>query len=367
MNRVSIIAIGRNEGDRLRRCLDSVVGLGHTVIYVDSGSTDGSVELARAKGAEVVELDMSQPFTMARGRNAGFARLEEISRKAEGERLKAESEPSGPIQPSALSLQPSGEPDIRFVQFVDGDCEVVAGWLDCALAAIEQRPEIAAVSGRRRERFPDRSIYNRIADIEWDAPTGATKYCGGDVLIRAEAFRQIGGYNPTLIAGEDPELSVRLRQFGWTILRIDAEMTLHDMAMTRFGQWWKRGVRSGFAFAEGAAMHGKPPERHWVGHVRSIVIWGIVLPLTIPILAFAWLTFAWPPPGACLVPALAYPLQMLRVARHYHKAGLPWRLAGLYSTACVLGRFPNALGAIRYWYSQLLGRHQTLIEYKGNA
>ena len=254
MSQLGLVAIGRNEGDRLRRCLDSVVGNGLPVVYVDSGSTDGSIELARAKGAEVVELDMSQPFTMARGRNAGFARLEEIA------------------------------PEVRFVQFVDGDCEVVAGWLERGLAAIEGRPEIAAVSGRRRERFPDRSIYNRIADIEWDAPSGEAKFCGGDVLIRAEAFRQIGGYNPTLIAGEDPELSVRLRQHGWTILRIDAEMTLHDMAMTRFSQWWKRGVRSGFAFAEGAAMHGKPPERHWVNHVRSLLIWGIALPMVILVL-----------------------------------------------------------------------------------
>ena len=331
MNQIGIVAIGRNEGDRLRRCLDSVVGNGLPVVYVDSGSTDGSIELARAKGADVVELDMSQPFTMARGRNAGFARLAEIA------------------------------PDVRFVQFVDGDCEVVAGWLEQSLAAIESRPEIAAVSGRRRERFPDRSIYNRIADIEWQAPSGEAKYCGGDVLIRAEAFRQIEGYDPTLIAGEDPELSVRLRQHGWTILRIDAEMTLHDMAMTRFSQWWRRGVRSGFAFAEGAAMHGKPPERHWVGHVRSIVIWGIALPMTIVVLALAWPTL-----GASLLLALAYPLQVFRVARYYHKVGLPWHLAWLYSGACVLGRFPNAVGAIRYWYTRLLGRRQALIEYKSS-
>jgi GT2 family glycosyltransferase len=339
MNQPGIVIIGRNEGERLRRCLDSIPEQGHTVVYVDSGSTDGSVELARAKGVEVVELDLSQPFTMARGRNAGFARLEEI------------------------------EPDGRFVQFVDGDCEVVAGWLESGLAAIESRPEIAAVSGRRRERFPDRSIYNRLADIEWDAPIGEVKYCSGDVLIRTEAFRQIGGYDPTLIAGEDPELSVRLRQHGWKILRIDAEMTLHDMAMTRFSQWWKRCERSGFAFAEGAAMHGKLPERHWVHQVRSTVFWGIALPMIIMGIALPMVILvpAWWTCGASLVLALAYPLQVFRVARYYHKVGLPHRLAWLYSGACVLGRFPNALGAVRYWYTRLLGRRQSLIEYKNNA
>jgi GT2 family glycosyltransferase len=328
MSQLGIVAIGRNEGDRLRRCLASVVERGLPVVYVDSGSTDGSVELARAFGTEVVELDMSQPFTAARARNAGLERLEEI------------------------------EPGIRFVQFVDGDCEVIAGWLEHALAAIEPRPKVAAVSGRRRERFPERSIYNRLAEIEWDAPIGEAKYCSGDVLIRVEAFRQIGGYNPTLIAGEDPELSVRLRQHGWTILRSDAEMTLHDMAMTRFSQWWKRCERSGFAFAEGAALHGKPPERHWVRQVHSTAFWGIALPLII--IGLAWPTQLW-----SLGLALTYPLQVIRIARRYRMAEMQPRDAWLYSAACVLGRFPNAVGMVRYWYNQLVGRRQALIEHKG--
>lgn len=327
MNEVGIVVIGRNEGERLRCCLDSVIGRGHTVVYVDSGSTDGSVDLARTKGAEVVELDMSQPFTMARGRNAGFARLEEIA------------------------------PEIHFVQFVDGDCQVVDGWLDTALAMLESRLDVAIVTGRRRERFPEASIYNRLADIEWDTPVGEARYCGGDAMIRVEAFKQAGGYNPTLIAGEEPDLAVRVRQHGWRILRIDAEMTLHDMAMTRFSQWWKRNIRSGYAFAEGAAMHGKPPERHWVAHVRSIIFWGMVLPLAI-------VALAWPSRGMSLLLVLIYPLQVIRIARHYNKAGLPVSLAGIYSAACVLGRFPNAIGSMRYWAFRMMGRRQAIIEYK---
>ena len=219
MNHLGVVAIGRNEGKRLNRCLASLASYHVPVVYVDSGSTDGSTELARRLGAFVVELDMSRPFTMARGRNAGFDELEKI------------------------------DPQIRFIQFVDGDCEMVAGWLEHAYAIIENRPDVAAVSGRRRERFPEQSIYNRLADIEWTSPAGEAKYCGGDVLVRVDAFRQVKGYNATLIAGEDPDLSVRLRQHGWLILRIDAEMTLHDMAMTRFSQWWRRSTRSGYAFA----------------------------------------------------------------------------------------------------------------------
>jgi GT2 family glycosyltransferase len=327
MSQPGIVAIGRNEGERLRLCLESVVGRGHNVVYVDSGSIDGSVGLARSKGVEVVELDLTLPFTAARARNEGFARLEEIN------------------------------PGIRFVQFVDGDCEIAADWLDNGRRVLEERPEVATVSGRRHERHPEQSVYNRIAELEWNSPVGESKYFGGDVLIRADAFRQAGGYNPRLIAGEDPDLSVRIRQHGWTLLRIDAEMTRHDIAMTRLSQWWKRSERGGFAFAQGVAMHGRPPERHWVRDLRSIILWGLLLPLFI-------LGLAWPTHGASLVLTLAYPLQAWRITRRHRKQGMSARDARIWGWNCVLCRFPNALGALHFWFSRLSGRHQTLIEYK---
>jgi GT2 family glycosyltransferase len=330
MNHLGIVAIGRNEGERLKRCLASLSGYGLPVVYVDSGSTDGSAELARRMGAVVVELDMSRPFTMARGRNAGFEELAKI------------------------------DPDIRFAQFIDGDCEMATGWLEEAYPILESRPDVAAVSGRRRERFPERSIYNRLADIEWIAPAGEAMYCGGDVLVRVDAFRQINGYDATLIAGEDPDLSVRLRQQGWLILRIDAEMTLHDMAMTRFSQWWRRCVRSGYAFAEGAAMHGKLPGRHGVRHVRQFILWGIAVPFVIMLLA-------WPTRGMSLLLSLAYPLQLVWNARKQRKAGGSPLDAWLYAMAIVVGRFPSTIGAVRYWCSRFTGRRQGLIEYKGST
>ena len=223
---------------------------------------------------------------------------------------------------------------------------------------IESKLEVAVVCGRRRERFPEQSIYNRLADMEWDSPVGEAKYCGGDAMIRVEALRQVGGYNPALIAGEEPDLCVRLRQHEWIILRIDAEMTLHDIAMTRFNQWWKRCERDGFAFAEGVVMHGRPPEQHWVHEWRSTILWGIVVPLLI-------LGLAWPTSGASLLLGLAYPLQAFRVRRRFQKLGMPASDARLWGWGCTLCRWPNALGVLRYWFSRLSGRYQTLIEYKG--
>jgi hypothetical protein len=234
---------------------------------------------------------------------------------------------------------------------------IADGWLDTGRRALEDRPDVAAVCGLRRERNPELSVYNRIAELEWNSPPGESKYFGGDVLIRAETLRQTGGYNPALIAGEDPDLSVRVRQHGWIILRIDAEMTFHDIAMTRFSQWWKRSERGGFAFAQGVAMHGGPPERHWVHELRSTILWGLVGPLII-------LVLVWPTYGGSLLLTLAYPLQAWRISRRHRKQGMSAREARIWGWYCVLCRFPNALGALRYWFSRLSGRRQTLIEYK---
>lgn len=324
---VGLVAIGRNEGDRLRRCLQSVVGVVDRVVYVDSGSTDGSVEMAKSLGVEVVELDLSIPFTAARARNEGFARLLQLN------------------------------PDIEFVQFVDGDCEVVEGWIEKAQTYLAQNPKFAVVCGRRRERFPEQSIYNRLCDIEWDTPVGEAKACGGDAMMRVEALQQVEGYDPTLIAGEEPELCVRLRQQDWKIFRLDEEMTLHDAQMTKFSQWWKRSQRAGHAYAEGSWLHGKPPERHWVKESRSIWLWGAIVPLLA--LGLAWATKGW-----SLLLLLAYPLLTYRIYRYMRSQNLSSQDAALYAGSCLLGKFAQAQGQLQFHLNRLLGRKQILIEYK---
>lgn len=327
-NRLGAVAIGRNEGERLERCLRSLVSQLEAVVYVDSGSSDGSVATARSLGVEVVELDMSVPFTMARGRNAGITRLLER------------------------------HPHVELVQFVDGDCEVVDGWLERGAAAMDANPEAAVVSGRRRERHRDASIYNTLCDLEWDTPIGRVKSCHGDAMVRVRALRGAGGFNESLICGEEPELCVRLRGSGWDILRIDADMTRHDAAMTRFGQWWRRSVRGGWAYAEGAAMHGASGERHNVRQSRSVWWWGLIL----PVLAVA---LAWPTRGLSLVLLLGYPVLAWRVSRYQRRRGASERDARLYGAFCTLAKFPQMTGQMRYWWNRARGKRAQLIEYKG--
>lgn len=311
------VVIGRNEGDRLIRCLRSLLGQLPLVVYVDSGSSDGSAQAARALGAEVVDLDLEQPFTAARARNAGLAALE--MRSAE----------------------------VTYVQFVDGDCEVDPGWIATARGFLRDNPEVVAVCGRRRERFPERSIYNRLCDAEWDTPIGEALACGGDVLMRREAVQQAGGYRADLIAGEEPELCLRLRRNGWRIWRLEAEMTLHDAQMLRFGQWWRRSRRAGHAFAEGAALHGKEPERHWRRETRRALLWGAVLPLSLVAAALVW---PW-----ALLGWLIYPAQVLRLSR---RMGLERALF------TVLGKFAEAAGALEFYWNRWRGKSRTLLEYK---
>jgi hypothetical protein len=301
-----------------------------TVIYVDSGSTDGSVAAARAAGADVVELDMSRPFSAARARNEGFARLRLI------------------------------QPDVEFVQFVDGDCELVAGWLDRGAVELARRPELAAVCGRLRERFPEASIYNRLCDMEWDGPAGEIAACGGVAMYRAACFREVGGFDETVSAGEEPELCLRLRRNRWKIIRLADAMAMHDAAMTRFGQWWRRARRAGHAYAQGAVMHGGAPERHYVRETRSSWFWGVALPLLATGLA-------WPTRGVSLVFLLGYLILGRRVYRRVHTGDRSASDARLYACFVVLEKFPQALGQIRFHLRRLRGRPCTIIEHKALA
>ena len=328
MHNIGVIVIGRNEGNRLRQSLISVTGEGKTVVYVDSGSTDGSIAMARSLDIYVVELDLSIPFTAARARNAGFEYLLQV------------------------------QPEIEFVQFVDGDCVVIKGWLERAVHELTTQPDVVVVCGRRREEFPTKSVYNRLCDVEWNTPIGEAKACGGDSMMRVAALKKVGGFNPALIAGEEPELCIRLRRNGGKILRIDAQMTLHDAQMTRFSQWWKRSFRSGYAYAEGVWLHGRSKERHWVKESLRCWFWAVVLPLLAVISVL-------PTKGLSILLALiAYTVLLYRVYKMIKNRGFQAQDATFYALFCLLEKYPKLLGQIQFFIFRFLKRKRTIVEYK---
>ncbi len=344
MSTIGVIAIGRNEGERLRRCLTSVVGRGMQVVYVDSGSTDGSVDLAGAMGAAVVELDLSIPFSAARARNEGFSRLMQLA------------------------------PQAKFAQFVDGDCEIVEGWIGKAVRELELKPEAAAVCGRRRERHPEHSVYNRIADLEWNTPIGEAQSVGGDALFRVAAFQQVDGFDASVVAGEEPELCQRLREAGWKLYRIDAEMTLHDAATSYFRQWWKRSVRSGYGATDVATRFARGNNGLFVKQTRSTQVWVLFPVVVLLVFAFVWVPAravkdaqtAWLAATiATLLVAFIWPMQVLKIALgQRRKRQAPWGDALAYGLLTMIGKFAFFRGASQYHRDRRAGKITRSIDYK---
>ena len=322
---IGVVVIGRNEGDRLKVCMRSLSLAQAHIVYVDSGSTDGSVEYVEALGFDVVSLDMSMPFSAARARNDGYRYL-----------LSAYQE-------------------IEFIQFVDGDCEVDERWIDTARSYLLAHSKVVAVCGRRRERYPQKTIYNQLCDIEWDTPVGTAQATGGDFMCRAEALEQVNGFSPQVIAGEEPELCFRWRKKGWLIERLDAEMTLHDAAMFSVGQWWKRCERAGHAYAQGFSMHGNSDERYYRKEMIRIMGWCLLLlfPMTLALLVSPWAL-------------MLLGVYVLKVGHIYSKGllGFGRYTTFIYAVSLVLGKFPEGKGVLGFYIKKILGRGFHIIEYK---
>lgn len=324
-NSIGAVVIGRNEGERLKVCLESIRKQLKYVIYVDSGSTDSSVELAESLSVYVVNLDLNIPFTAARARNEGAKSL--------------------------LMLNPQTE----FIQFVDGDCEMQTTWLDKASTFLQQSDDYAVVCGRRRERYPDASVFNQLCDIEWNTPVGDARSCGGDALIRVKAFQQVNGYRESLIAGEEPEMCFRMRQQGWKMMRLDVEMTLHDAAMTKISQWWKRHKRAGHAYAESYFLHGNTEEKFRLKEVRSNLFWTALLFVILGLSLWRPLFF---------LAITIYLIQIIRLTfRQRIKSGSVYKSL-LIAVSNVFSKLPQTLGILVFYRNVILGKKQRLIEYK---
>lgn len=324
-SRIGFVVIGRNEGNRLIRCLDSLKAQWpNDIVYVDSGSTDQSVAEAQKRHVQIVQLDLTRPFTAGRARNEGFAALR------------------------------ARVPDVELVQFVDGDCELAQCWLEYALSFLNERQDVAIVSGRRQEREPKASIYNQLCDIEWNTPVGEAEACGGDALVRVAPFMEVGGFNTSLIAGEEPELCLRLRNKGWKIWRLDSTITLHDAAMYRFAQWWMRGVRSGFGYAQVWHATRDQPVRLYQKELFRAAIWAAFMPL-------ALVTIAGVNPKLGLAMLGIYGAQVARIAiRRDDMTTASW----VYGFFTVFAKFPELLGAIRFFVQNGRERASHAILYK---
>jgi GT2 family glycosyltransferase len=193
--------------------------------------------------------------------------------------------------------------------------------------------------------------------MEWNTPIGETAACGGDAFMRVTSVEEVGGYDETVIAGEEPEICLRLRRLGHRIWRTDSEMTRHDTQITKFSQWWRRNVRAGYAYAEGYHRYGKQPEKLNRRAVISNVAWG----LGIPIITIALLV---PTLGWSVAILLLYGLLYLRIFSACLAVGHRWRDAGLYAQFVTLGKFPQAQGLLQFHIRRISKSERKIIEYK---
>ena len=327
LNKIGIVVIGRNEAQHLRQCLLPLTDQTKDLVYVDSGSIDNSVKIAEELGVKVILLDSSEPYTAARGRNTGANYLLEVN------------------------------PDLEFIQFIDGDSYIVNEWLEEASSELASNKDTAVVCGILTEQSPELSVYNTLFNLEWNKPSGEVSACGGNMMVRAKYFKQLEGFDQTLIAGEDPELCLRMRQQGWKIFKLDCQMGFHDGEMISFWQWWKRAIRSGYVYAEGSWLHGKSPEFYGIRESFRIWFWGFILPLLA--IATIWYTH-----GLSLILLLvAYLVLCSRVYMFMSKRETS-KDALIYATFCIVDKFPQLLGQIRFYLGKLLKWRSKLIEYK---
>ena len=321
---IGFVVIGRNEGPRLERCLKSVLAVSKRAVYADSASTDGSAALAERLGVRTIVLKDDGRLSAARGRNAGYAEL--IARF----------------------------PECDAVQFIDGDCILQPGWIETAMGFLQDHPEVAVACGRRFEAYPGASIYNARCDQEWNTPVGQATESGGDALVRRAAFDEVGGYDGGLRAGEEPEMTARMRASGWQIWRLDAPMAEHDAKILTLGQWWKRTQRGGFGFAQVWSATRPLPQRLYARQLRSAFLWAFAFPLAVVVAAIL-------SRQACVLLAIpaAYALQITRIAMR-SSGPQRWTNAALV----FLAKFPEALGAARFFTR---GAGRSLPEYKAHG
>lgn len=324
--RIVAVVIGRNECKSLQLSLESVRAAGLPAVYADSGSSDGSPDIARRLGAGVVELSRDRPFSAARGRNEGLALAREDWPKAE------------------------------FVMFLDGDCTLESDFPAAALAVFNREPKTAIVTGHLAERHPEASLYNRLCSIEWRSPAGLIgnmNGLGGIMMARISALRSVQGFNENAIAGEEPDLGVRLSLAGWRLVKIDHPIATHDADMTSFKQWWWRAVRGGHAIAHRYARHGGTTLRDGRRELLSDLFWGLAVPLAIILLL-------WPSGGFSLLLLAGYGILFWRIRGHYRRAGLTASEAQLVSRFTIYTKFAHVVGIARYVRARMKGEYRVI-------
>jgi GT2 family glycosyltransferase len=314
---ISAVIIGIDVEKTIQDCIQSVRDANYPqdqieIIYVDGGSSDRSVELANeVEGVKVLELNLEIP-TPGRGRNAGWKLAKHNT-----------------------------------IQFLDADTVMSPEWLNVSYPLLKE--EVVAVCGKCAESNRYKNCYHLIGDIEWDGTTGEVDAFGGIVLVNSEALKGVGGFDDRLVAGEEPDLSYRMRKLGGKIIRISDLMVYHDINMTKFSQYWKRSVRSGYAYAEVASRYIHQEEKFWLEQCIRITL-SVMLPW---IMIFLGFFVGFPLTGIFVGLGLAF-RNLRNIPKYKEKYQLTNQQSLVYMLHLSFVVYPQMVGVMKYFKDRKL-------------
>ena len=307
---ISCVVIGRNEGAHLEAALRAAQqsleesGVPGEVIYVDSASTDDSRSIAsRVAGVRVLEVQ-DPASNAAAARNLGIS-------VARG----------------------------RYVQLLDGDMRVDAGWLRKAVTLLARRPG-AALAGRLIETNARNTIWNRAFGQDWSRENGQAVVLGGAALWRREVLLELGGFDVALRVGEDPDLCLRARALHHELYQVDVPMATHDLDLRSWRDYLRRARAVGQSVANVAWRH--PRSAFARGRFQRVLAWSIAAVLALGLCFVAW-------PWGFLAMSAAAGLLFLRRLLLDLVAGSSLRDAGVHAAHVYLVKLPVAWSALRQW------------------
>lgn len=176
---VAVVIPARDEADLIVRCLASI-GAERIIVVADS-CVDNTAQIARSRGAEVIEITDA---------NVGVARAVGCE--------------------AALR-----HPDIDWIACTDADSAVPPNWIDEQLRLAAMGADV--VVGTVRPDFADLTALQTRAWLATHQPGVANGHVhGANLGIRASAYLSVGGFAP-VSEHEDNDLVDRLAAAGFTI------------------------------------------------------------------------------------------------------------------------------------------------------
>jgi glycosyltransferase involved in cell wall biosynthesis len=243
---VSVVIIGKDEEQNLGACIRSVRAMEYPaerleIIYVDTGSSDRSVEIAR--GMQVIAVEEKSPFPspgLARNRGMREARHD-------------------------------------IIHFIDGDMTIARDYLKEAVRLLDTG-DIVCVIGDVRERNSEKSFLARVLNYPWSSrEAGFVDAPGGGGTFKKVALQTVGGYNPLILKGQETELGYRIHERGYKIYKIEHLMAVHNYGIARLYDLLSRSYRMGASYGMIMTMPQSRSYADLTRRARNLLLQGILL------------------------------------------------------------------------------------------